>query len=361
MSGMSHLRWLMPDIQVVHSEKIPLGEEVARLNDSRDGVILVGKWSSEWPRLLESLKKMGARWHRVVYVDERDAEKSGLRLEDVVEAYKAFLEASTRYLSIVVFDTDKTVSRRVLLRSGLRALFVYTALLDVASEKCASLKTCSLCMASCPYGVMKGKPPRASREKYTECGLCTSSCPTSFLYTPTHPPDAVKRFLNELAARGANRLVVTCPANREKVYEKEDTRSVVPELPCIASLRVQEYLYARLLGLEATFFCPEEAREKCPRARALEEYLSLIGEAEKVMGPSSKRGQTYSDKLPGILAALVSDIDDWIPLTRLGVFRVRVDENICTLCGACAKACPVQALILVRGDKYNLLFNHSSC
>jgi hypothetical protein len=43
----------------------------------------------EWPRVLEYLRKAGARWHRVVYIDERDEDEAGTRADSLVKAYGA--------------------------------------------------------------------------------------------------------------------------------------------------------------------------------------------------------------------------------------------------------------------------------
>jgi len=349
----------MVDIRVLRSQEPPPSDELARLADEHDGVILVGRWASEWPKLLEYLRKAGARWHRVVYIDERDAGKSGVGADSLVEAYRAYLEALDAYIPVVVSDTGKIVSRRDLLRSGLGVFFVYTSIPDVLSERCSSLKACGICLESCPYSALEGKPPRVSESKCAECGLCTSSCPSGLLYTPTHPPAAVKRLLYELRQRGVEKLVVTCPLNRARVYEGEDVVGVVLELPCIAAFRLQEYLFARQLGLEVAFFCPEEARERCPRRRTAGEYLLLISEAEEVTRPQAK--PVHSDKLAELVIPLAPGRDEWRPLARLGLFRVTADENLCTLCGACVKACPANSLVLARDGRYRLLFNHSSC
>jgi ferredoxin len=55
------------------------------------------------------------------------------------------------------------------------------------------------------------------------------------------------------------------------------------------------------------------------------------------------------------------DRDEWSELARLELFRVKADENLCTLCGACVKSCPTNSLTLTRDEKYRLLFNHSRC
>jgi len=351
----------MTDIEVVNAQEPLPSDELARSADEHDGVIVFGRWASEWPRLLEYLRKAGARWHRVVYIDERDPDKAGIGADSLVEAYRAYLEAVGTYVPVVVTDAGKTVSRRDLLRGGLGVFFVYTSIPDVLDEKCSSLKTCDLCLASCPYSALEGKPPKASEKKCTECGLCTSYCPTGLLYTPTHPPEAVKRLLYQLKKNGVQKLTVTCPLNRAGIYEREELRGAILELPCIATLRIQEYLLARQLGFDVAFFCPSEKREKCPKRRAVQDYLALISEAEGIIRPKPLGRPIYSDKITELAAPLAVDRDEWTPLARLELFRVKADENLCTLCGACVKACPTHSLTLTRDGSYRLLFNHSRC
>jgi ferredoxin len=138
-------------------------------------------------------------------------------------------------------------------------------------------------------------------------------------------------------------------------------RGTVIELPCIATLKIQKYLFARQLGFEVAFFCPSKKREKCPKRRATEEYLALIREAEGIIRPKPRGKTVYSDKLTELAAPLAVDKDEWTQLARLELYRVKADENLCTLCGACVKACPTNSLTLTRDDKFRLLFNHSSC
>ena len=152
----------MLEIHVGKYTKPPPSDELARLADEHDGVIVMGRWASEWPRVLEYLRKAGARWHRVVYIDERDPDKAGIGADSLVEAYRAYLEALGTYVPVVVSDAGKIVSRRDLLRGGLGVFFVYTSIPDVLDEKCSSLRACVLCLASCPYSALEGKPPKVS-------------------------------------------------------------------------------------------------------------------------------------------------------------------------------------------------------
>jgi len=351
----------VPEVEVAEYPSPPSPEELARRLGELDGLVVVGAWSpGDWLRIRGELRRIGARWNRVVYIDaERDPAISGVSLDGLVRSHKAYLEASAEYIPVVVSEAGKTVSRREILKAGLGVFFTYTAMPEVRDAQCSSLKSCSLCLSSCPYGALNGKPPRVSEQKCLECGLCTSSCPSGLLLVPAVPPAALRRLLYELKSSGAQDVVVTCPEGRTSVYSG-GLRGAVVELPCVAALRIHEYLLARQLALNVVFHCPAELRSKCPRGRAAEEYLAHQREAELIT--SSKEAKPVSgEKLPTIIAPLASGESSWIPLSRLPLFRVEVDAEACTLCGACEKACPTHALSLRHGEGYTLLFTHSDC
>ncbi len=354
----------MPEVKVVEYPSLPSSEDISRALEELDGLVVVGSWSpTEWLRLRDELRRIGARWHRVVYVDRvRDPEISGLSLEDLIASHKAYLEASAGYIAVVVSDAGKRVSRRELLKAGLGVFFVYTAFPEVRAELCLSLRSCSLCLSSCPYGALNQKPPQVSEKRCAECGLCASHCPTGLLYVPSHPPAAVRRLFHELRSRGAAAVVVTCPEGRALVYEDEAGFSgAVVELPCVAALRIHEYLFARQLGLRVIPYCPDRLREKCPRGRAAEEYLSLVAETESLLAGRAETTPAWSERLPALVSPLAGGRDEWVQLSRLPLFRVDVDREKCTLCGACVNACPAHALALVRDGGYKLKFTHAEC
>ncbi|QOJ78864.1 4Fe-4S binding protein [Infirmifilum lucidum] len=354
----------MPEVKVVEYPSVPSSEDISRALGELDGLVLVGSWGpAEWLGLREELRRIGARWHRVVYVDrERDPQVSGLSLEDLVASFKAYLESSAGYIAVVVSDAGKRVSRRELLKAGLGVFFVYTAMPEVRAEQCLSLRSCGICLPSCPYGALSQKPPQVSERKCTECGLCASYCPTGLLYVPSHPPTAARRLFHELKSRGAANVIVTCPEGRALVYEDETGLSgAVVELPCIAALRIHEYLFARQVGLRVVPYCPNRLREKCPRGGAAEEYLSLIAETESLLAGRPEATPAWIEKLPALASPLAGDKDEWVQLSRLPLFRVDVNREACTLCGACVKACPAHALTLVRDGGYKLKFTHAEC
>lgn len=354
----------MVEVKVLHADGTPSVEELCRLADNYDGVVVVGsQYTNGWTTVIEGVRKAGSRWHKIVYVDrDNDTKMSGLSLEDIIEAYKAYFDSLVGFIPVVVSDAGKVVSRRDLLKSGLGVFFKYTALPEVSDVQCSSLEHCRLCISSCPYSAIEGKPPTFSEQRCTECGLCTSACPTGYLFTPSHPPDALRRLFYEARRRGASGVTVTCARARESLYNGGEKKSgLVVELPCIASLRLQEYLFARLLGLEVNIYCPQNIRESCPKGMAGEEYLAIIGDLKHFLRAEVEAQPVYSQNILELLAPLANPADRWLKVERLPLFRVEVNQDKCTLCGACTHECPVEALRLVSGERHRLLFNHSHC
>jgi len=327
-----------------------------------DGVIVVGppKVTDLWASILSELVSIGARWPRIILVDsERDCALASLSLEELLGIWEEYLRESSQYTLQVDLRLDSRVSRRDVLTRGLSSAFRYLALVDVDSSKCARLQSCTLCLQSCPYSALKGKPPGADRGKCMECGLCTSSCPSGLLFQPAAPPSAVRKLMDAAASKGIESLAVTCPWGRSSVYStlSGSGRVLILELPCIASLRLHELLYARLRGLSASFHCA--LSEKCSRWVAARTHLELSKEVEESFGPPRGDWNGAPFELPR-LAALFA-VEPRTPPTRLPLFHLSVSEA-CTLCGACANLCPTSALRLSHDDhSTSLLFNSSLC
>jgi ferredoxin len=342
-----------------------LGETLRAIADASeraDGVVVVGppEAANLWGSILGELAGMGARWPRVVFVDkERDTALSSLGLEELLSIWEEYLRESSKYTLHVGVSLDARVSRRDLLSRGLSSALRYLALVDVDSLRCARLPGCTLCLQSCPFSALEGKPPRVKGEKCLECGLCTSSCPSGLLFQPAAPPSAVRKLVDAASSKGIERLVVTCPWGRGSVYDAPGSsgRALVLALPCIAAFRLHELLYAKLRGLSVSFYCA--LGEKCSRWAAAKLHLEAVGEVEENFGPPLGARATAPSELPK-LASLFAVKPRAAP-TRLPLFRLSASET-CTLCGACANLCPTGALKLSQdGDKVSLLFNSSLC
>jgi len=289
----------------------------------------------------------------------RDTALSSLGLEELLSIWEDYLREASKYTLHIGVSLDARVSRRDLLSRGLSSALRYLALVDVDSPRCARLPSCTLCLRSCPFSALEGKPPRAEREKCLECGLCASSCPSGLLFQPAAPPSAVRKLVDTAASKGLEKLAVTCPWGRGGVYSilGSPGRALVLVLPCVAAFRLHELLYAKLRGLSVSLYCA--LGEKCSRWAAARLHMEAVGEVEESFGSPRGARTTAPSELPR-LASLFAVKPRAAP-TRLPLFRLSTSEA-CTLCGACANLCPTGALKLSQNrDNVSLLFNSSLC
>ncbi|ABL77585.1 4Fe-4S dicluster domain-containing protein [Thermofilum pendens] len=327
---------------------------LARILEDCEGVVLLGDSSctERWAGIVEELRVRGARWYRLVYVDEeRDPLLSSLSVDAVVDLWRKFLEETKDVAPEVKFEASKRVSRRELLSSGLGVLLTYTSIPAVDSSRCLTLRNCDVCLSSCPYDAMSGKPPKPDADRCVECGLCTSSCPSGLMFTPHIPPEKLRTLIKGARRGGCEALLVVCPKTRRLAYGdfgEASPRGFLIELPCVASLRIHEYLYAKALGMDVFLYAPSNVCSGCPRVSARDAFLSMVREADNI---TEKRA---AEPTPGPLPAVFShvsreDVNQWLSLEFLPIFRVSVKDS-CTLCGACAKNCPEKALNAVASS-----------
>ena len=356
----------MADVRVVHlkGDEGSLGGEelyeLAELAEEADGVIAVGFPSDPcfWECAFADLERVGARWPRIVFVDEtRDSALSSLSVEELVALWTAYLEEAAKYVLHVDLGSSGRFSRRDLLRRGLSLALRYRPLVD-ADAGCYGLRHCLLCLTSCPYSALDGKPPAPVKDRCTGCGLCASSCPSGFLFQPAAPPSAVRKLIAMASEKGVEEVIVVCPYSRSKAYETPGRRALAVQLPCIASLRVHEYLYARVRRLRVSFLCSDR---ECPRRLGAERYLEVIAEVEELFGKPLAPAEPAFFALPALASMLEIKAGE-ARVKQLSLFYVSVDSERCSLCSACARACPSGALkSLEPPGSASLLFTSSLC
>ncbi|MEM0335274.1 MAG: 4Fe-4S binding protein [Thermofilum sp.] len=334
---------------------------IAELAEDADGVLVIGSPGSAefWENFYVELERVGARWPRIRFIDEkRDTSLSSLSLEDIIELWGEYLEEASKYVLHVTVDVGRELSRRDLVKRGLSLALRYTPLVDVDTKTCGYLRHCSLCLPACPYSALKGKPPEAIREKCVGCGACTSSCPSGLLYQPAVPPTAVRLLIEKAAEKGLRKIIAACSRSRGAAYEKSGDRALIFEVPCIASFRLHEYLYAKLKGVSIEFLC---AREDCDKRLAARQHLELISEAEEVLGGPLRALEATRHTLPLLASSFELKVAE-TKLRLLPLFSIRVDSEKCSLCGACASACPTKAVkYLEDAESVSLLFTSSLC
>lgn len=345
---------LMADIRIFTLTSEDTVEEeiyrIAELAEEADGLVVVGypKDTGLWEKVAADLERIGARWPRIRFIDgKRDTALSSLGLEDLVELWKEYLEDASRYLLHTSVDIEKQLSRRDIMKRGLSLALRYRPTVDVEERECAALRYCSLCLSECPYLALRGKPPEALGEKCIGCGVCASFCPSGLIYQPAAPPSAVRRVIDRAAERGLPSITVVCPRSRRAAYESQAGRSLLLELPCIASFRALEFLYARLRGIDVVFLCVDKSCDKRP---AVEKYLGLIGELKSIIAEPCERPGLKKLILPALLSSFKLR-QDAVRLHLLQLFEIEVDPEKCSLCGACASACPTGAMTYTEDTK----------
>ncbi len=359
-------------------------ERIAGLLDSaRYGVILVARGAKPeyWPWLRRRLVELGANTYRARYIDA-DRDPLLLRhgdLQLLVEAWSRFLSAAPQIpRPRLKPGLRHRLSRRELLRRGPPAFIEYTAMPLTMESRCAQLAACQLCLSSCPYRALQGKPPEPDPSRCVECGLCTSFCPSGYLWDPSSPSSSLKALADHMLEHGyASLILVTCPRLRARLYkelgkgELKGAGILVYEASCIASLSLDQLIYLNSRGLKTHYYCPAEERTECPKRLGAEEYLELLAKAGKVLklsyglgapeGPRAEKPltpiQAGSRRL--FLQAMArgnGKVEGGVPF-----YTVMVSEN-CTFCRACQQNCPVEALRVEAGPTgYKLVFSHAGC
>ena len=299
-----------------------------------EGVSLVLRGPPKRVRdLMIILRKYGANWLRVVYAPPwEDPEKYLF--------YARYLEAAGRAPYRVT--GEKPLKRRILLSRMAKASFDYMDA-PIVDSRCSTLKHCQLCVESCPQGaILPGKPVRIDLERCTECGACVNSCPAGFLWPPGISLYGLSKLLE-----GSEELVLAPLSRLHEAREGTVLRSQEGAAPLVVVLEALGR-GIRLSGIGMELLDPY-----------LEELDSLPkgdGRAVEV-----RRFNDHASREASAVASMLQDSDEWIPLDHLNFFRVEVSEE-CTLCGACARACPSDALKVVEeGGVLRLEFSHQLC
>ena len=290
----------------------------------------------------------------------------------------------------------------------------------VDSQKCVAAKSdCRICMDRCPFDALvfyKGQIQVA--DKLCErCGLCVAVCPMGAVsFTADDARKDKNRSAGPLAglqgpARGGVR-VVTCKEHKSAVETwlatKQDALKTpclaVPCLavPCLAALSPLSMANALSSGFDAmVLVCPEKS---CPNRCAVEKWLPMadavnrLGKGRGLGGllvavcesPDKARTKTlavvdaFADKSPAMepikepaelsgdvrydLSRCLGRMMENAPAGKmtykelaLPFFDIAVDEKRCTLCGACEKNCPTDALAMKKEETRQLHFAGWRC
>lgn len=294
-----------------------------------------------------------------------------------------------------------------------RALFhlppiTYKPAAAVDTAACIGAERCGLCVTACPVGAitLAGGTAAIDKTACIGCGICVSACPTRAVTLPDASLDRHEAQLGALLAPASDGktpgIIFACKHSApilEGVEGGAGGRWLPLELPSLGMLTPGWILQTLVAGAPAVAVL--QCGSQCPpgSADALAEQIAycrialghIVDEDPSVrVRILSEVPEELSRALVGVPSRPLSGADErssltlsepaataqalqWLsggragrswsvaaPASPLGV--VRIDGVACTACGACAGACPTQALTLEeRDDEIALVLDPSSC
>lgn len=380
-------------IKIIHAENREKLEEyiITELKNEKYVVAVYNEAWQDYPRILEKIKEYGINHYRFLPIDTREfLFVQDLTPKDLVLAKYYYLLTSMASNAQFKLTTKKKVSRRALLRSPITSVREYVgAPLLLNTDICASWKNCKLCIDSCPYDALKGKPPLVDLDKCTGCGVCTAFCPFGLLYMPGANIRSFENFIKALRNKSNKPilLIASCYyAVEQLIRELEglgglDYPTVILPVECPGWITEVHLLQAAALDSYVLLYCDNETLSKCGSTEYIEQWLTNL------------RDLPVNDKLvkPGELAVHLEHLlkvkkTRFLPdyslskdktnaykilagygIKKIGfsspiVGRVVVDETKCILCEACSNMCTFNALKLQnKEDKVELVFYPEKC
>ncbi len=270
---------------------------------------------------------------------------------------------------------------------------------------------CRACVQACPVEAIEaGRPPVLDGEKCQDCRACLASCPTgACFYSGIDAGDALQQSIR---AAGLKRVEIVCAYNSRTAYGLPGSEAAIKVRGCLAGLGTGAYLLLAGLGLEEvlvrTDACPQCPWPKLPqqvadqveaaqrlwalwnRGGTLEQLPSLEGiepqERPAWWAESPPRSRRSLFRIPAgqeenagpeepqlfpnrrrflkamkQMAAGLLETGQAIPLDGLGFARLSVSVD-CSACGACARACPTEAITFEKEETaFRLSFSPQLC
>ena len=331
-----------------------------------------------WGRVGDFLRIARFRGFNMFYLDFVDVGVEGkllggvVGLDVVVYARLLRLRFSDASRAPVRFSLGKVVSRRDLVRAGPVAALEYLDKPVVDGDLCSSLKGCIMCVNSCPTRALSGKPPSVDYDKCTLCGLCFSICPVEAIHSPQLTPKAVEAFIAAIreSLREPVNIVIAEYGALQDVAGGLAGYKVKPTvaLPVWSLAEVTPLVLLKLAyhGFTPVIYAKGGGGLKYPIielemlgvvrvARSVEELKARLSEE-----PLFKVGEV-DVTARGYVLRVLGEVVERATLSFPGVGYLEVDENLCTLCGVCARICPTNALTLHEGDTVKLVLRLSEC
>ena len=232
------------------------------------------------------------------------------------------------------------VSRRTLLSPGGAVTSAPAAMLD--ERACAGTSRCGLCLDTCPASAIAAgsRVPMIDVNACTGCGRCVPRCPHGALHLSGTSTGQVEAQLAELAT-GFDGVVLVCAAAEAEV----PAGWALVELPTLALVTVGWLLQLHARGLDVALApCDGPC---CAGARAVEELAGRVLERAAVpprMPPGEIRLGEPAATAEALRLLSTETAAGAIPAAAAPLGLLTLSEERCTLCSACATACPTGAL-----------------
>ena len=318
------------------------------------------------------------------------AETAVLVLAGAVARLRAFPGSRPEELKLRLFSFEQRRSRRSLFTLPPTT---YAAVASIEEASCLGQQRCGRCISTCPFSAIgsAGGKVTVDRKQCESCGLCVTACPTNAIGLPGSALAQYEAEIAALLAADQPNLLLTC---RQAACTQAEGNRVAAlsagwlpvEVPCLGMVTPGWILQALARGAStiALLGCGERCRSDRAtvgreRLDFVRELLHLLGESapsQKVLwmdpgsaltqadaGPASTRDRS-DDRAISLLepaattAAAMALAERYgappvISLTHAGspLGMVKLREETCTACGACAAVCPTEALLCEEGAR----------
>jgi ferredoxin len=332
----------------------------------------------------------------------RGQETAALQLASSAARLVAFLGSEPEHLRMRF--AQGSVSRRAFLSLP---PFAYEPVARVDQNACLGGQRCGLCLSPCPTGSISvtGSGVDVNRASCVACGVCVSRCPTGAITLPGASLGQYEAQLRTLLSQtgsltGPVGILIGCRHAGGALDAVPENTSItvrwIPvEVPTLGMVTAGWFLQALAAGAVAVavLACPDDIEDYGPVGECVDfcrKALHSLGhDADarlRILSGNQERSGTRLGDLPS--GRLVSRLPaDGVSLREpkatarallslrnaaptptpvqhasspLGV--VRIDHATCTVCGACASACPTGALTLrEHADKVWLHLDPAAC
>ncbi len=351
--------------------------EFLRINEQyKQPKILVGTREVFNPYILA--RKKGMNWLNFIYIHANSI--SDVDKDIIFSSWEILKIRTLLPQPSLKAVTSKTMSRRDFLRAP-RTILEYSTIPFIRSNIKRLRKEAFYEFSQiCPFNAIDVDSQEILSNKCTECGLCASLAPEDIIGYHLLPPEGIKNSIKILAGNKKTKIIYSDIEAVEEVFSLGiSAKNLVLPIICPEGISWKIILFHILSGIPAIVYWRNK-KDKCPISNYLEkllsdlktlglsEYLLICKDTSCVMNALKRENQLPPKNLSMLLdrenylETLYSNIekqfntDTWLPLNVFGTHRIILDENKCTLCGACVNECPYNALSLLMDAKMFTLY-----